>query len=47
MAELEFYVKEVPSDQEGEGGGGLTSAAPGLVGTEGDCGGRRARSGDP
>lgn len=30
IAELEFYTKAVPSDQEEEGGGDLTSSAPGL-----------------
>lgn len=34
MAELEFYIKEIPSDQEDEEGGDLTSSVPGLMGRE-------------
>lgn len=34
MAELEFYIKEVPSDQEDEGEGDLTASVPGLMGRE-------------
>lgn len=36
MAEMEFYIREVPSDQEDKRGGGLNASVAGLMGREED-----------